>query len=234
VTYPIIRIIKVGGSLLEIEQLPRLLTHWLEHTAHDQASETIPQEPRIDILIAGGGVFVDHVRQLDQRFCLSLDSSHWMSITAMSCTARLLASLLDVDMPCKHWDDLQVVVAGDRSRRIVFDVQQWLAETERNQPGVLLTHDWNTTSDSIAGRLARVLFANELILLKSTDSQPGNDWRVAAEQGLVDEHFPRIAAELPRVVWVNLRQFKESTTASYSSIDARTPPVVRRGLQHHP
>jgi hypothetical protein len=36
---------------------------------------------------------------------------------------------------------------------------------------------------------------------------------MAAEQGLVDEHFPRIAAELPHVVWINFRQFHGAPAA---------------------
>jgi len=210
-------VIKVGGSLLECEQLPQWLNNWLAQSDRERVGETFQREARVDILIAGGGGFADQVRQLDQRFGLGLETSHWMSISAMTCTSQLLASLLNVGTPHKRWNDLQAVIAGGRSRRIVFDVHQWLAERERNQPGVLLTHDWNTTSDAIAGRLARVLFADELVLLKSTDCRPGNDWRMAAEQGLVDERFPRIAAELPRVVWVNLRQVDGVSSAPLRS-----------------
>jgi aspartokinase-like uncharacterized kinase len=212
-TQPMIRVIKVGGSLLECEQLPQLLTNWLGPADRGQADETSTQAARIDILVAGGGAMVDHVRQLDRRFALDSRTSHWMSVGAMSCTSHFLAGLLGVGLPRACWDELQAIAASGRSQRIVFDAQRWLTETERNQPGVPVTHDWDTTSDSIAARLARVLNADELILLKSTDLPSGIDWRMAAEQGLVDEHFPRIAAELPHVVWINLRQFHGAPAA---------------------
>ena len=206
-THPRIRIIKVGGSLLEYDQLSRLLTDWLAQTDRDQTNESVPTTDRIDVLIAGGGGLADHVRQLDRRFSLDSETSHWMSIGAMSCTSRLLASLLRVGPPRVCWGELHVL-AGDCSEPIVFDAQAWLVKTERSQPGVRLTHDWQTTSDSIAARLARVLNADELVLLKSTDLPAGTDWCVAGGQGLVDEHFHRIAAELPSIVWVNLRQLE--------------------------
>jgi hypothetical protein len=111
------------------------------------------------------------------------------------------------------WDELHILAAGDRSEPIVFDAQRWLVETERSQPGVRLTHDWHSTSDSIAARLARVLNADELVLLKSTELPAGSDWCVAADQGFVDEHFHRLAAELPGVRWVNLRQLETHAAA---------------------
>ena len=224
-----IRVIKVGGSLLEYEPLPRLLSNWLAQADDHHLNEASPRAVRMDILIAGGGALADQVRQLDKRFALDSKTSHWMSVSAMSCTSRLLASLLNMGLPCERWGDLQVIVSGSRSQLTVFDTRQWLAETESSQSGVLLTHDWQTTSDSIAARLARVLYADELVLLKSTDIPPGIGWRVAAEQGLVDAHFPQITAELPRVVCVNLRQFEDRRAAkSHPFIDAAKPPVATR------
>jgi aspartokinase-like uncharacterized kinase len=224
-----IRVIKVGGSLLECEQLPQLLTRWLAQADHDHANEASEKVARVDILIAGGGTLAEHVRQLDKRFALDSETSHWMSVSAMSCTSRLLASLLNAGPPCERWDDLQVIVSGGRSQLTVFDAQQWLTEMEGSHPGIRLTHDWQTTSDSIAGRLARVLCADELVLLKSTDIPTGIDWRAATEQGLVDGRFLQIAAELPRVVCVNLRQFEDPpATASRPLSDAAPSPEATR------
>lgn len=204
-----VRVIKVGGSLLECQRLPRLLAAWLPPVDEDHRGEAGSSDrPRIDILIAGGGALVDQVRQLDQRFALDAETSHWMSVSAMSGTSRLLASLLKAGQPVSCWDDLQAVVAGETSGRSVFDVRHWLAAVEAEQPGVPLTRDWRTTSDSIAARLAWLLQADELVLLKSTDLAAGMNWRRAAKEGLVDEHFPLVAAELPCVLWVNLRDFK--------------------------
>jgi hypothetical protein len=48
------------------------------------------------------------------------------------------------------------------------------------------------TSDSIAARMAVVLGADRLILLKSIDMPSGTSWTEAAERGWVDRHFPRV------------------------------------------
>jgi aspartokinase-like uncharacterized kinase len=204
-TRPWIRVLKVGGSLLECESLPTLFCTWLAQMDENNTLGASPAPSRCDILIAGGGPLVDQIRRLDQRFALDAETAHWMSVSAMSCTAQLLAHLLGVGQPVCDWQELQSLVTGKHAPQTVFDVQRWLGELEPIQPGVHLSHDWQSTSDSIAARLARVLSADELVLLKSTDCPPGIGWQAAAAQGLVDEHFPRVAMELPQVTWVNLR-----------------------------
>jgi len=48
------------------------------------------------------------------------------------------------------------------------------------------------TADSIAARIAVILGAERLILLKSIDIPPGMPWTEAAERGWVDRHFPQV------------------------------------------
>src|SRR5690606_38335664 len=68
-----------------------------------------------------------------------------------------------------------------------------------------LPHHWDVTSDSIAARLAALLGADQLILLKSTDAPPGLDRERAAALGLVDPIFPAASRTLRRVAMLNLR-----------------------------
>ena len=70
-----------------------------------------------------------------------------------------------------------------------------------------LPHDWHITSDSLAVRLATLVKARELILLKSID-WPGNDWSAASRAGIVDGYFTEAVQKAPidlRVRIVNLR-----------------------------
>ncbi len=69
------------------------------------------------------------------------------------------------------------------------------ARADESRPGAL-PHEWRVTTDSIAARVAAVVGADRLILLKSTDVPPGTPWEVAAANGWVDEHFPQIARTL--------------------------------------
>src|SRR5690606_33918929 len=78
----------------------------------------------------------------------------------------------------------------------LFDPRRFLETVEPHLPGEALPIGWQTTSDSIAARVARVLTAGELVLLKS--APPDARWwpSTAAERGYVDKHFPVAAAGL--------------------------------------
>jgi len=215
-TGPLIRVVKVGGSLFDCEQFPRLLTDWLAQPTHCRACDAGKPQPTINVMIAGGGNLVDHIRQLDRRFELSAKTAHWMSINAMSATARLLSHLVGTDEPTLSWEALQSRLLERSSHPIVFDVHQWLLDVEPGQAGVRLSHDWRTTSDSISARLACVLAADELALLKSIDAPPKNDWRFAADHNMVDAFFPEVATDVAHITWVNLRNTKRPTLPTRS------------------
>ena len=72
-------------------------------------------------------------------------------------------------------------------------------------PGAVLPASWDVTSDSIAARVAQVLKASELVLLKSVDA-PSRDADELAKLAIVDKFFPEIAGS---IAWriVNLRTF---------------------------
>ena len=65
---------------------------------------------------------------------------------------------------------------------------------------------WDTTSDSIAARIALHLAADRLILLKSAQLPAGTVRHEAARLGLVDPIFPTAARSLVLVEYVNLRE----------------------------
>jgi aspartokinase-like uncharacterized kinase len=69
-----------------------------------------------------------------------------------------------------------------------------------------LPHTWETTSDSIAARVAVCLGADELVLLKSVTPKSGENLETLAKLGLVDKFFPHAANMLCNVRIVNLRR----------------------------
>ena len=91
----------------------------------------------------------------------------------------------------------------------ILDCDAFLREDE-SRPGAL-PHSWDVTSDSIAARVAVMLGAERLVLLKSVDVPSGTSWEEALARGWVDAHFPRVVASAPFAVEVvNFRRVLES------------------------
>jgi len=199
---PVVRVIKVGGSLLELPDLPGRLRQWLAH------------QPRAhNVLIAGGGQLVEQVRcwyrgrQSAEKETLDEVTAHWICIDLMSVTARLLHAWLP---EMKYTAEIRLL-----QRRLheaggtLFDVAKWMRSEESSLPGTRLPCRWEVSSDSIAARLAVALAADELVLLKSSwprtqgPKKPG--LAALAEEAYIDRMFPRLAAELPPLRMVNLR-----------------------------
>jgi 5-(aminomethyl)-3-furanmethanol phosphate kinase len=190
-------LIKVGGSLLDWPELPGRLAALLDaqwgHAAclRDKA-----------VLIAGGGPFADLIRTMDQTHDLGDQKAHRLAIRSLDLTAELLAALLPgfavVHRPEDLWasrnlGQVPIVAAG-----------RFLEEVDDCGPDPLGA-SWDVTSDSIAARIAVLLGAKRLVLLKSIGLSADIDRGEAARLGLVDAMFPRIASELEVVELVCLR-----------------------------
>lgn len=202
-----LRIVKVGGSLFELDNLGDMLRKWLAR-----------QPPAVTALLAGGGPLVDCIRQSEERLNLGDEATHWLSIDAMERTARILARLLP---EASFVDDFTLLKRGlsKPTSPIVFAASTFLRENEPHLPGAILPHDWSVTSDSIAARLAETLQADELTLLKSSNPKSGHSAADWADEGLVDQQFPLAAENLPLVRCVNLRSEKQDGYPLNSSPD---------------
>ncbi|MEX0939120.1 MAG: hypothetical protein WDZ59_14750 [Pirellulales bacterium] len=184
-------VVKLGGSLLAADDLMIRLREWL-------AAEPAAQR----VVVVGGGALVDEFRVLDRRHRLDERAAHWMCVDLMTVTSRVVASLLPEAVVTSDLADLH-----DRDRKsevIIFDAADFLRHEEPRLPGTRLAESWDVTSDSIAARLAVVLAAEELVLLKSALPPSGCDVAALAEFGYVDRFFPRLWDELPPVRCVNL------------------------------
>jgi aspartokinase-like uncharacterized kinase len=189
----VIRVIKVGGSLFDLPDLPDRLRTWLA-----------AQGAGHNVLLAGGGPLVEQIRSWNHMSALDDARAHWMCVDLLTVTAQLLNARLPelaiVDEESTLRDRLST--AGTT----VFCPASWLRASEPHVAGLRLPCNWDVTSDAIAGRLAVVLAADELVLLKSRlpgDSAGGLDELAAA--GFVDRFLPRMAADLPIVRSVDLR-----------------------------
>jgi 5-(aminomethyl)-3-furanmethanol phosphate kinase len=187
-----LRIVKVGGSLLQWPRLPQALLDWLS------------TQPRaVHVLVCGGGRLADWVRQADRDFGFAEMTSHWLCIEVLAVTSRLLAALLPDRRLVTTYANLCEWVHGVRPEIIVLDPREFLESHESQLAGTALPHTWQATTDSITARLAEVLSADELVLLKSSDP-PAADLAALTAAGYVDGHFPQAARQLARVRFVNL------------------------------
>ena len=171
-----IRVVKVGGSLLRFEQLPRALNRWLA----DQ-----PAEPHV--LVAGGGPLADCIRDIDQTHAIGESFAHELCVHLLETTGRLVEHWVDGARLITRFDELQQELAESAPRRaLVFSVEDFLQRHEDHVPGVPLAHSWRTSADSIAARVAVALQARELVLLKSCDPPALDNLQTVADGTLVD------------------------------------------------
>ncbi|MCA9176560.1 MAG: hypothetical protein KDB14_18860 [Planctomycetales bacterium] len=181
-----LRIIKVGGSLFDLADLPERLGAWLKQ-----------QAPGVNLLVPGGGALADCVRRYDATFAMDEAYVHGVAVATM----RLLASILSRVCELPLVDEPPTIGPAT----VVLDVRRLMLR-EPAAPGLALRATWDVTSDSICARLTQLLAADELWLLKSvTPAAAGLEQLV--QEGIVDPEFPHYIAE-SSATWqvINLRE----------------------------
>jgi aspartokinase-like uncharacterized kinase len=190
-----LRIVKIGGSLLDYEDLPKAWENWLARQ---------PELPTV--IVVGGGSLVDQVRSWNERYPLEEETAHWMCVRAMAITASLLYQRLPGTSLVQEWVDLKQQLAEESPfAPRIFSVESFLRSVEPGLAGAPLPCSWDVTSDSIAARIAEVLAARELVLCKSISQDVDISWHEQARAGHVDAHFPLIVEEIASIRWLNLR-----------------------------
>ncbi|MDY9925409.1 amino acid kinase [Methanosarcina sp.] len=148
-------VIKVGGSL--ISEAPELIDRLVEEfgsknaetTPDGQASERVPYSV---LIVPGGGIFADAVREADERFGLGDDAAHWMAVLGM----EQYACYLQDKSGAKVTDSITELPSGVS---ILFPYRLLKEEDP-------LPHSWNVTSDTIAAWVAKQTGA---LFIKATD-----------------------------------------------------------------
>ena len=189
-----IRVVKVGGSLLELGDLADRLRRWLD-----------AQTSAHHVLVAGGGALVEQIRRWDVLSPLDPVAAHWMCVDLMTVTARLLHARLP-EIALIEDDRLLCQRVGKRNCTI-FSPAGWVRHGEPGIPGTKLPVSWEVSSDAIAGRLSIALAAGELVLMKSSlpAESTATELPALASAGYVDSMLARLAGELPPYRLVNLR-----------------------------
>jgi len=189
-------VVKIGGSLFTQPNMVSRLNEKIDCLISQYS-------PAHLVLITGGGAFVESLRQIDRVNEVAREVAHWTAIRLMDINSSLLQewwpelhsidSIGELRLRCKH------------SGVSLFRVEGFLRHGEPSSAGTQLPVGWEVTSDSIAARVAEILGASQLILLKSAHSIPTQNWESAAELGLVDPYFPKIASHLNGTQFDSLR-----------------------------
>lgn len=140
-------VVKVGGSLARGAALPAL----------GERLSVLGRQRRL-VVVPGGGVFADAVREYDGRHGLSAGAAHWMAVLAMDQYGYALTDLIAGSTPVRS-----LSAARDATRRGSVAVLLPHDLLRRTDP---LPHAWSVTSDTIAAWVAARVGVRALVILK--------------------------------------------------------------------
>ncbi len=183
------RVIKVGGSLLVRRDLVDTLTDWFSR--HSAAE---------NLVIVGGGDLINAIRDMDRIHGGDPIETHWRCVELLDVTFELFST----------WSGWNRLNKADRlsssiesgfpaASPTLVAVSTFYTPEQSLQRNVELPQDWRTTTDAIAGLLACVTRADELVLLKSCDVDPAATLEQLSQQGIVDGALPMIESKIRRI-----------------------------------
>lgn len=144
-------VIKVGGSLAKDSERLIALCVKVSKLAKDYELVVVP----------GGGMFADVVRDSDERFNLSSGISHRMAILGMDQFGLLLAQITPNSCATHLLDDAKQL--SETKAVPVFLPSRLMFKEDP------LKNSWDVTSDSIAAYVASRLQATKLVLVTDVD-----------------------------------------------------------------
>ena len=110
----LLRVVKLGGSLLDLPDLPGRVERWLGR-----------QPPASNVIVVGGGPLVNAIRASDRIHKLDEVAAHWLCIRVMSVTAQRVAKLLDFPVV----DELTPrTFRADQNFTCIFDAYAFLSD----------------------------------------------------------------------------------------------------------
>lgn len=147
-------IIKFGGSITERGTLKQIME--LGKTL------SLQFDRRQDfVIVPGGGLFAEFVRETQEKYNLDDEQAHWMAIQAM----EQHASFLQKFMPNSNLYDF----SSKDFESLIFDKLPILRVMKYMRTESVLEKTWNSTSDAIATEIAVKIKAEKLVFLKDID-----------------------------------------------------------------
>ncbi len=173
-------VIKLGGSLWAA----KALLAWLEVLAKSPV-----------IVVPGGGLFADAVREAQERWGFDDPLAHRLAISAMHQYGLMLQGLCPGLQTATQPSSLKDAIKNGQSIL-------WLPDAE-SLTDQRIRASWEVTSDSLAAWLAGNLGAGHLLLVKSVNPPPEMakisdliDW------GVVDSAFLEMSENFSGNLWL--------------------------------
>lgn len=142
--------VKIGGSLLNY---PKQLEQVLQVIDNDYEDKII--------VVPGGGVFADTVKNIQEKLDINDDIAHWMAIKATEVYAIYISEKLSRGVLCENLQEIENYL----SRRYIPIVLPFKIMYRLD----VLPKTWKVTSDSIAILIAILTGSDLAILLKVID-----------------------------------------------------------------
>jgi len=114
------------------------------------------------VLIPGGSVFADFIRELQVKMYFNDDTAHWLAIKAMEMYGVYVTSLDELNILIEIYDFSEVQKAFNEYKIPILMPYKILKKHNE------LPHNWSVTSDSIAIYIAGLLNADLIVLAKPT------------------------------------------------------------------
>lgn len=195
-------VVKLGGSTVHAAEMES----WIAALAGSK----LPI-----VIVPGGGLFADQVREMQFRMDFSDAAAHAMAILAMEQFGQLI---LDRDERLAPARSLEETVRALDEGKVPVWLPSSLALAAPDIPA-----SWDITSDSLAAWLAGKLGANALLLIKQTGAFLGSDTIDSlAFRGIVDAGF---AAMLPDSVDFHLAGPKDAAEAGALLASGNLPGI---------
>lgn len=158
------KVVKLGGSLLETGKIFDCLKHLVKVNEKT-------------VVVCGGGVFANYVRDAQQQWGFDDIAAHEMAILAMQQTAIM----------CQNMQPEFTLV----SKRVDLKNHQlaiWSPDINELN-AAKIKPSWNVTSDSLAAWLAVKLNAEKLMIVKSCEVDSRCSVKELQKHGVIDSMF---------------------------------------------
>ncbi len=180
-------VVKLGGSLLGSPELSR----WLETLVKISDGKVV--------IVPGGGLFADAVRDAQQRSNVSDAVAHALALIAMDQFGLLLAGMNPGLVTASS--ELEIAECGWQHRAIVWLPSRMVLADEA------VPKNWQVTSDSLSAWLANKIGAEHLVLVKSKSLTPYANGtslpiQTSVQDELIDSGFADFYADAQYGAWL--------------------------------